>query len=211
MKLKADTTIICVAARNMGKSVLIKNFLVMQNGLGSLHDVILIHGSAGSFQQYDFLLSKKSPNRIYPELREDVIENCYKVNLARKKKNQALIKFLHIFDDVLDNSSPHNKVVNRLFAVGRHLAQTPLIIAQSLSMLSTTARRNCDVFIFGKPRTFGDIDWAIKNLLQGVNGYEDKKKCVSLLNNLEKYQFIVVDYTGGDTKCGLIKSDYIYF
>ncbi len=78
-------------------------------------------------------------------------------------------------------------------------------------MLSTTARRNADVFIFGKPRTFTDIDWAIKNMLQGVNGMEDRKKCISLLNNLEKYQFIVVDYTQGDTSCGLIKSKFINF
>ena len=209
MHLKSNQTLIVCAARNMGKSVLVKSFLVMPGGLGTLYDSIIVMGNAASMDQYDFLISKKSPNRVYPEIRADVIENCYQTNLARKKKNRPLISFLIIFDDSLDNSSAHNKIINSLFAVGRHSCCTPLIIAQSLSMLSTTARRNADMFIFGKPRTDRDRIWAYENLLSTVEGVGNKKRAFEIINKMEKYQFLVVDYTSGETVCGLIKAKYI--
>ena len=195
-----------IGARNSGKTNLSQYLLLNptdenNEGLGTQSDVILVFGNGASYLQWTWL---KSPHKAYPSLREDVIQNCFKINETRLQKRKPAIRFLLIFDDSLTVRTKNSDILTRLFTHGRIYNIAPLIINQSIFHCNPDWRSNTDYFFFFKPRTKREIDFIHDNLLTGT-----RKESEALLNSLEKHQCLMIDYCSGSTKVSKLKAPLI--
>ena len=158
---------------------------------------MILFGNSGSIVQYDFLVGPGLPHRIYAGIKEEVIEELFKMNSERLKKKLPCVRVLLIFDDSLSRKTVHSDIINRIFIHGRIFHLCPLIIQQSISQVHTDWRRNCDIFFLFKPRTLNDKQWVFENLLSEV---ETKQEAFRILNAIPKHTALCVDFTGGETK-----------
>ncbi len=171
--------------------------------LGEQSDVILVFANGGSYIQWLWLEEKGLPHRVYPDLRESVIEECFAQNQERLRKKKELVRFLCIFDDSLDKGTVNNVAVRRIFQHGRiHMIQ-PVVLQQSLSQIETTWKRNTDVWFMFQPRTFNDRIWAYENVLSDI--VETKQEAMELMRSLPEHTCMVIDYSSGTTEFRLWK------
>ena len=137
------------------------------------------------------------PHKVYPELKEGVIEECFKTNEQRLAKGKEPVRFLLIFDDSLSRETVHNNIINRVFIHGRIYMITPVVLQQSLSQIHMDWKRNTDIWFVFKPRTINDKMWAWENLLSEL--LETKQEAMELMNSIPKHTCMIIDYTGGET------------
>ena len=145
---------ICIAgARNQGKTNLAQSLLLLN--LAPMVDLVILFGNPGSLTQWEFLVGPKMPHRIYPEVKPDVIEACFRVNGERLQKKKPPIRTLIIFDDSLSRATVHSDIINRVFIHGRIFHLCPMVLQQSISQIHTDWRRNADIWFVFRPRRCG--------------------------------------------------------
>ena len=109
---------ICIAgARNQGKTNLAQSLLLLH--LAPMVDLVILFGNPGSLTQWEFLAGPGMPHRIYPEVKPEVIEACFRVNGERLQRKKPPIRTLIIFDDSLSRATVHSDIINRVFIHGR--------------------------------------------------------------------------------------------
>ena len=198
---------ICIAgARNQGKANLAQALVLMK--LAPQCDVILLFGNSGSLTQWSFLEGPGMPHRVYAEVKDEVIEECFRINGARLQKNKPPIRTLLIFDDSLSRTTIHSDAINKLFIHGRIHHLCPMIIQQSVSQIHPDWRRNADYWFVFKPRTLADKVWIYENLLVET---ETKNEAFQLIHSIPKHTALVVDFCGGETTWGLWKAPLLRF
>ena len=115
IKVPWNKTIIIIGARNQGKSNLAQ-FLVLNPeddnnlGLGVQADVILVFGNGASYLQWSWL---QKPHKVYPELQESAIQECFRINEKRLQMKKPPIRFLLIFDDSLSKETTYSNTIKR--------------------------------------------------------------------------------------------------
>jgi hypothetical protein len=187
-----------VGARNSGKTNLAEALVLMPDdgknkGIGVQSDVIILFGNGASFLQWEWL---RKPHKVYPELKEEVIEECFTINATRLQKKQDPIRFVLVFDDSLSRETTFNNTINRVFIHGRIYNIMPVVLQQSISQIHLDWRRNTDIFFIFKPRTKTDKEWIHDNLLE----FETKQESFAMLSKIPKYHCLVVDFSSGETK-----------
>ena len=206
MIIKWNHPILIVSPRNAGKTNMAR-FLILKEGLlGSQADIIIVFSNGAAYTQYEFLLGKKSPHRVYHQLEPAIIDQVFKINEGRIQQGKIPVKVLIVFDDSLSKSERYNKQVNRCFQFGRINQIVPLVLQQSISQVDTTWRSNTDYFITFKPRTLRDKMYVWENLL--CEG-KTKKEAFAIMEKMKPYQALVVDYTSGETKCGFFTAPLV--
>ena len=146
------------------------------------------------------------PDRIYPEVKPEVIEACFRVNGERLQKKKPPIRTLIIFDDSLSRATVHSDVINRVFIHGRIFQICPLVLQQSISQIHTDWRRNADIWFVFRPRTQNDKMWIFENLLECC---ETKQEAFKLISQIPKHTALMCDFTQGETTLGLFKAPLI--
>ena len=183
-------------------------FLIFKEGLlGSQADLIIVFSNGSAYRQYEFLLGKGSPHRVYAQLEPDVIDKIFAINEGRIQRGKPPVKVLLVFDDSLSKTERYSQQVNRCFQFGRINQIVPLVLQQSISQVDTTWRSNTDYFLTFKPRTLRDKLYVWENLLCEVA--ETKKEAFKILESMEPYQALVVDYTSGKTKTGFFTAPLV--
>ena len=83
-------------------------FLILKEGLlGSQADIsptgliIIVFSNGAAYTQYEFLLGKKSPHRVYHQLEPAIIDQVFKINEGRIQQGKIPVKVLIVFDDSL--------------------------------------------------------------------------------------------------------------
>ena len=193
-----NRTLVLAGARNTGKSNLAQALILMPDdgknkGIGVQADVIILFGNGASFLQWSWL---RPPHRVYPELKEEVIEECFKINAARLQSKKDPIRFVIVFDDSLSRETTYNNTINKLFIHGRIYNIVPVVLQQSISQVHLDWRRNTDMFFIFKPRTKTDKEWIHDNLLE----FETKQESFAMLAKIPKYHCLVVDFSSGETQ-----------
>ena len=113
--LEFNKTVCLVGNRNSGKTNAATALILMPGLLGAQSDVIIAFCNGASYLQWKFLEGPRLPHKVYPELKEGVIEECFKTNEQRLAKGKEPVRFLLIFDDSLSKETVHNKIINRVF------------------------------------------------------------------------------------------------
>jgi hypothetical protein len=135
---------------NQGKTNLAQSLLLLN--LAPKVDLVLLFGNPGSLTQWQFLVGPGMPHRIYPEVKSEVIETCFRVNGERLQKKQPPIRTLIIFDDSLSRATVHSDIINRVFIHGRIFHICPMVLQQSISQIHTdwrTGYRPAEMLTFG--------------------------------------------------------------
>ena len=117
LEVEWNKTICIAGARNQGKTNLAQSLLLLN--LAPKVDLVLLFGNPGSLTQWEFLVGPGMPHRIYPEVKAEVIEACFRVNGERLQKKKPPIRTLIIFDDSLSRATVHSDIINRVFIHGR--------------------------------------------------------------------------------------------
>ena len=193
-----NKTVTIIGARNLGKSNLAQALVLMPDdgksqGKVAVSDVVILFGNGASFLQWQWL---KPPHKCYPELKTEVIEECFQINSQRLQANKDPVRFVLIFDDSLSRETTYNSTIGRVFTHGRIYNIMPVVLQQSLSQVHADWKRNTDMFFIFKPRTKLDKEWIHDNLLP----FETKNESFEMLQNIPKYHCLVVDFSSGETK-----------
>ena len=204
LKILWNKTICIAGARNQGKTNLAQ-YLTLAH-LAPLCDLIILFGNGGSVTQWDFLQGPKLPHRVYPEVKEEVILECFRENGERLRKKQAPIRYLVIFDDSLSRTTVYGDAINKIFIHGRIFNICPLILQQSVSQIHPDWRRNADYWFVAKPRTQADYQWIYENLTVDT---ENKKEAFAMIRSIPKFTFLFVDFTQGDTSVQMYKAPLV--
>ena len=204
IEVKWNKTICIAGARNQGKTNLAQYLTLVH--LAPVCDLIILFGNGGSVTQWGFLTGPKMPHKVYPEIKEEVIEECFRENGKRLQKNKPPIRYLIIFDDSLSRTTVYSDIINKIFIHGRIFNICPMILQQSVSQIHPDWRRNADYWFCAKPRTQGDYQWIYENLTVDI---ENKKQAFAMIRSIPKFTFLFVDFTEGDTTVELYKAPLI--
>lgn len=192
--IKDNSPMILASPRNAGKSNAARFFAEV---LTPHTDITIVFCSGASIMQYDYMKDDKTV-RLYDELSTEKIDECFKINEKRLKKKQHPIHFLILLDDTITRDNKYEEQVARIFRFGRHYHINCILICHGVQEISTVVKDNCSYFATFKQNTLRQKKYVFENLLSSV--CETQKQANAVIDNLEPYQMIFVDFTGGKTR-----------
>ena len=201
-----NKTTVMVASRGGGKTVACQRMIKESSPFANAVDSYQVHSNGISVHQYDMLLYKGSPHRIYPELNIDAIRSVFEINQRRRDKSKVLINFCLIFDDCIDKQTGYDKDIQRIFTQGRHFSISIIYLSQSISMgLHPTIKRNTDTWFIWQPRIKNDVTWLYENIL--CIKYE-KEEALKLIRSLEPFECIIATFQSSQLELFKYKAYY---
>ena len=144
-RLPEKFTISCASKRNSGKTVLISELIQKLLEDGRVEMVIVMSGSSGMNNDYDFL-----PDGLVMPYSEQVLAKLWaRQKGAPKDKRQNV---LVVLDDCLATPEAiQSKMLTNIYALGRHVSISCIIISQVANwILTPTIKQNSDMILWSK-------------------------------------------------------------
>jgi hypothetical protein len=138
-------TIACASKRNSGKTVLISELIQILYEDEHIDMVLVMSGSAGLNDDYNFL-----PAGLVMPYSESVLHKLWARQAATPKKERQRV--LVVLDDCLATPEAiQSKMLTRIYALGRHVAISCIIISQVANwILTPTIKQNSDMILWSK-------------------------------------------------------------
>lgn len=138
-------TISCASKRNSGKTVLVSELLKQLIAEHRVDMVLVMSGSAGLNDDYDFL-----PKGLVMPFSEDVLVRLWERQKGTKR--DARERVLLVMDDCLATpDAVRSELVMRIFALGRHVSISCIIISQVANwILTPVVKQNSDIILWSK-------------------------------------------------------------
>ena len=138
-------TISCASKRNSGKTVLISELIKKLLEEKRVDMVLVMSGSAGLNTDYDFL-----PKGLVMPYNEQVLAKLWarQAPVAKEQRQSILV----VLDDCLANpEAVKSKMLTKIYAQGRHVAISCIIISQVANwILTPTIKQNSDMILWSK-------------------------------------------------------------
>lgn len=138
-------TISCASKRNSGKTVLISELIKKLLDDGRVEMVLVMSGSAGLNNDYDFL-----PKGLVIPYSEAVLARLWarQKSVEREKRQKVLV----VLDDCLATPEAiRSELLTRIYALGRHVSISCIIISQVANwILTPTIKQNSDIILWSK-------------------------------------------------------------
>ena len=196
LTIKWGHPIVCASLRGSGKS----NFCLWAIEILRPHtDVLIIMANPTSALQYEHLRDKNT--KIYDHLNSEAIDTCFSINTRRLKAGKVACHFLLVMDDSLTKNKKYDEQLNRIFQFGRLSQINCILLQQAVQLVSTVIRDNASYFGSFRANTYRQKQYIFENLLTCC---ETKKEAFEVINKLERFQMIWVDYTEGAPKITLL-------
>jgi hypothetical protein len=147
-KWRTNTCNVCLAPKDSGKSVLLKD--ILQWNKERIHSLIVISETEEETQDFDGICA---PIYIYNEPTEEIFEKVFNRQRVVKKQlrdNPELAKTVNwevtiILDDCMSSKfAKESKYFEKLFTIGRHLGITVFVTCQYMMQMLPIVRNNCD-------------------------------------------------------------------
>jgi hypothetical protein len=139
-------TLALIGVRNSGKSVLIQQIIKALIKAKKVDIVIVMSGSAGLNDDYDFL-----PPTTLMKFNDSMLHKIWDKQVLDKQQDKTKHVFI-VFDDCLSNKEAiRNEVMNRIWVQGRHIHISSAILSQYPAyILSPTIMGNSDLLLWSK-------------------------------------------------------------
>jgi len=139
-------TLSLIGVRNSGKSVLIQQIIKALLKSKKIDIVIIMSGSAGLNDDYNFL-----PQNVVMNFNDDILHKIWNKQVQEKRENKAKHIFI-VFDDCLANKDAiRNEIMNKIWVQGRHIHISSAILSQYPAyVLSPTIMGNSDMILYSK-------------------------------------------------------------
>lgn len=138
-------TISVASKRNSGKTVLVSELVKSLLKEKKIDMVLVMTGSAGLNDDYDFL-----PKKLVMPFTERLLLNAWDAQSKKKPKDRKHILF--VFDDCLSTpEAVRNPALTRLYTLGRHASVSAILISQHTAvLLSPIIKANSDIILWSK-------------------------------------------------------------
>jgi len=131
---------------------------------------------------------------ISPSFFTETIKESMSLNKGTNNK----YKFLHIFDDMLDQKQ--SKSLSKLLCIGRNCGQSTIFCAQDLTIMNSIGRTNYNYMLLFRLNSMMSVEKVVRNYLRHVlpkGSIEDQCK---LYNDLtQSHYFFCVDFLANQT------------
>jgi hypothetical protein len=177
-------TISCASKRNSGKTVLISELIKKLVEDKRVDMVLVMSGSAGLNTDYDFL-----PKGLVMPYSEQLLAKLWarQKGVAAEQRQSVLV----VLDDCLANpDAVRSDMLTQIYALGRHLAISCIIISQVANwILTPTIKQNSDMILWSKLNR-----QQIENLWLAMTNI-DKKEFISFseAEGGKDYNFLCFD------------------
>lgn len=138
-------TISCASKRNSGKTVIITELIMELLERKRVDMVLVMSGSAGLNKDYDFL-----PKGLVIPFSENTLHKLWERQKATDEKDRQRV--LIVLDDCLATpEAVRSDIIMRIYALGRHVAISCIIISQVANwILTPTIKQNSDIIMWSK-------------------------------------------------------------
>ena len=152
--VQPSSTIVIVAKRNEGKSVMAKFLLKSLVSTGRVDTVFLFSPTENLSHSFDCVPKTHIIPTFNLKFIDSIIDAQSKACKKKGKDDPSVAKVLFIFDDMLGSvkqGSLEQQMLNRLFATSRHLKIGIMVLSQtSRGLFSPALRQNTDYLLFRK-------------------------------------------------------------
>ena len=152
--MKPSSTIVIVAKRNEGKSVLSKYILRSLISCGKVDTVYLFSPTERLTHSFDCVPNTHIIPTFDLKFINQIIDAQTKVCKKKGKDDPSVSKILFIFDDMLGavaQGSLEQQMLNKLFATSRHLKIGIMVLSQTTrGLFSPALRQNTDYLAWRK-------------------------------------------------------------
>jgi hypothetical protein len=202
-KVKSDSVVVMIGARNTGKSFLVRDLLYHHQNLPV---GMVISGTEGSNEFYSTMIPPLFIHEEYqPELVEKFVKRQKMITKKSKKENQLYGRsdidpraFLILDDCLYDKAWTNDKNIRYCFLNGRHSHVFFIFTSQYALAAPPVLRNNIDwVFVLREPR-YG----ARKKLHENFAGFVPSFDMWNTVMNAatENYECLVIDNTTKSNK-----------
>lgn len=177
-------TISIASKRNSGKSYAISAIIKELLKRKKVDLVLVMSGSAGLNNDYNFL-----PKKLVINFNEEILKNLWAKQVATPEEKRHHI--LLVLDDCLsDKSAVNSQTVQSIFTLGRHCFLSCIVASQVSSwLLSPTIKQNSDMILWSK------LNRQQLETLWSSTSHMDRKEFIDFSehNGGFNYQFCGID------------------
>jgi len=131
---------------------------------------------------------------ISPAFFPEIIKDTMTINMKTKNK----YKFLHIFDDMLDQKQ--SKALSKLLCIGRNNGMSTIFCAQDLTIMNSIGRTNYNYMLLFRLNSMVSVEKVVRNYLRHVLPKGSIEEQCKIYNDLtQAHYFFVCDFLANQT------------